>query len=45
MLTSFSEFKYYQSFRVPVESMDDVLFLVEHENESGKFEFVDQVKL
>jgi two-component system response regulator HydG len=45
MLTSFSEFKYYQSFRVPVESRDDVMFLVEHENESGKFEFVDKVKL
>jgi Nif-specific regulatory protein len=45
MLTSFAEFKYYQSFRVPVESRDDVMFLVEHENEHGKFEFVDKVKL
>jgi Nif-specific regulatory protein len=45
MLTSFAEFKYYQSFRVPVESRDDVMFLVEHENEQGKFEFVDKVKL
>jgi Nif-specific regulatory protein len=45
MLTSFSEFKYYQSFRVPVESKDDVQFLVEFENESGRFEFVDHVKL
>lgn len=45
MLTSFSEFKYYQSFRVPVESRDDVMFLVEYENESGKFDFVDKVKL
>ena len=45
MLTSFSEFKYYQSFRVPVESRDDVQFLVEFENDQGKFEFVEKVKL
>lgn len=45
MLTSFSEFKYYQSFRVPVESRDDVQFLVEYENDHGKLEFVDKVKL
>lgn len=45
MLTSFSEFKYYQSFRVPVESRDDVQFLVEFENDMGKFEFVEKVKL
>src|SRR5690606_39339516 len=45
MLTSFSEFKYYQSFRVPVESRDDVMFLVEHETELGKYEFVAEVKL
>ncbi len=45
MLTSFSEFKYYQSFRVPVESRDDVMFLVEFENDQGRFEFVDKVKL
>lgn len=45
MLTSFSEFKYYQSFRVPVESRDDVQFLVEYENDQGRYEFVDKVKL
>lgn len=45
MLTSFSEFKYYQSFRVPVESRDDVQFLVEFENDLGRLEFVDKVKL
>lgn len=45
MLTSFSEFKYYQSFRVPVESRDDVMFLVEFENDQGKLDFVDKVKL
>lgn len=45
MLTSFSEFKYYQSFRVPVESRDDVQFLVEYEDDHGRFQFVDKVKL
>lgn len=45
MLTSFSEFKYYQSFRVPVESCDDVQFLVEYENENGKLEFVEKTRL
>ncbi len=45
MLTSFSEFKYYQSFRVPVESRDDVMFLVEYENEFGKFSYVEKTKL
>ena len=45
MLTSFSEFKYYQSFRVPVESRDDVQFLVEFENDHGKLETVQKVKL
>ncbi|HXH29658.1 MAG TPA: sigma 54-interacting transcriptional regulator [Bacteriovoracaceae bacterium] len=45
MLTSFSEFKYYQSFRVPVESRDDVMFLVEYETEQGKLEFVEKTKL
>ncbi len=45
MLTSFSEFKYYQSFRVPVESRDDVQFLVDFENDQGRLEFVDKVKL
>jgi two-component system response regulator HydG len=32
MLTSFSEFKFYQSFRIPVEENDDLRFLVEREN-------------
>ena len=45
MLTSFSEFKYYQSFRVPVESRDDVQFLVEFENDQGKLESIEKVKL
>lgn len=45
MLTSFSEFKYYQSFRVPVESRDDVMFLVEYENDQGALSTVENVKL
>lgn len=45
MLTSFSEFRYYQSFRVPVESRDDVQFLMEVEDENGRLVFVDHVKL
>ena len=45
MLTSFSEFKYYQSFRVPVESRDDVQFLMELETDNGRLEFVEKVKL
>jgi len=45
MLTSFSEFKYYQSFRVPVESRDDVLFMAHFENDQGKYEFIEKVKL
>ena len=31
MFTSFSEFKFFQSFRIPVESSDDVRFLIEYE--------------
>lgn len=45
MLTSLAEFKYYQSFRVPVESRDDVLFLVETEDDFGKFRPLDKVRL
>ncbi|MBY0515339.1 MAG: sigma 54-interacting transcriptional regulator [Bacteriovoracaceae bacterium] len=45
MLTSLAEFKYYQSFRVPVESRDDVLFFLEQEDEYGKFCTVNKVKL
>ena len=31
MFMSLSEFKFYQSFRIPVEESDDVRFLVEVE--------------
>lgn len=45
MFTSFSEFKFFQSFRIPVESRDDVRFIMEFEDETGKFCFMDDVKL
>lgn len=45
MLTSLAEFKYYQSFRVPVESRDDVLFLLEIEDDFGKFRPLDKARL
>jgi two-component system, NtrC family, response regulator HydG len=40
MFTSFSEFKYFQSFRVPVEGRDNIRFSVEFENEQGKMEYI-----
>jgi len=45
MLTSFSEFKFYQSFRISVEEADDLRFLVEKENELGKDVYIDDAKL
>ena len=45
MLASFSEFKFYQSFRVPVEEADDLRFLVQMENELGKLEYIEDAKL
>lgn len=41
MLTSFSEFKFYQSFRIPVEKADNLRFLIQKENELGKLEYID----
>ena len=45
MLKSLAEFKYYQSFRVPVESRDDVLFMLEKEDEGGKLSFVNNTTI
>lgn len=45
MLTSFSEFKFYQSFRIPVEEADDLRFLAELENDLGKFDYIEDAKL
>ncbi len=41
MIDSFSEFKFFQSFRIPVESADDVRFMVEKESSCGSFEFIE----
>lgn len=45
MFTSFEEFKFFQSFRIPVEANDDVRCMIEFENEFGKFEFIKDAKL
>lgn len=37
MFTSFKEFKFFQSFRIPLESKDDVRCTFEYEDEMGKF--------
>ena len=44
MFTSFSEFKFFQSFRIPVESRDDVRFMVEYEDDLNKFHYIDDAK-
>ena len=45
MLASFSEFKFYQSFRVPVEEADDLRFLIQQEDEVGKLVYINDAKL
>ena len=45
MLASLSEFKFYQSFRVPVEEVDDIRFLVEVDQEDGGTSYVDDARL
>jgi Nif-specific regulatory protein len=45
MLASFSEFKFYQSFRIPVEKADNLRFLVEKEISVGKNEYIDDANL
>jgi len=40
-----SEFKFYQSFRIPVEKADNLRFLVEKDNEFGKRIYVDDALL
>jgi Nif-specific regulatory protein len=41
MFTSFKEFKFFQSFRIPVESKDEVRCLFELEDEMGKFQPIE----
>ncbi|MFG1591042.1 sigma 54-interacting transcriptional regulator [Halobacteriovorax sp. CON-3] len=45
MLASFSEFKFFQSFRIPVEEADNLRFLVQKEDEVGHLEYIDDAKL
>lgn len=45
MLASFSEFKFYQSFRVRVEEADDLRFLIQKDDEIGKLVYIDDAKL
>ena len=45
MLASFSEFKFYQSFRIPVEEADDLRFLVQITRGHGSVEYIDDAKL
>jgi two-component system response regulator HydG len=45
MLASFSEFKFFQSFRVPVNKSDNLRFLLERDNDFGKEDYVDDAKL
>ncbi|MBT4791312.1 MAG: sigma-54-dependent Fis family transcriptional regulator [Halobacteriovoraceae bacterium] len=40
MLTSFKEFKFFQSFRIPLESKDEVRCMVEYEDELGKYKAI-----
>ncbi len=44
MHNSLSELKFYQSFRIPVESKDDLRFLVEIESENKKI-YIEDAKL
>lgn len=45
MFTSLEEFKFFQSFRIPVEESDNVRCLIEIENEQGKFEYIEDACL
>ena len=45
MFASFSEFKFFQSIRIPVESVDDIRFQVEKSIGNGKWEYVQDALL
>ncbi|MBL6988782.1 MAG: sigma 54-interacting transcriptional regulator [Bacteriovoracaceae bacterium] len=45
ILKSFSEFKFYQSFRIPVEKADELRFLIERSDESGKYSYIEDANL
>jgi two-component system response regulator HydG len=45
VLASLSEFKFFQSFRIPVEKADNLRFLAEMDNAMGKPEYIDDARL
>lgn len=45
MLTSLSEFKFFQSFRMPIEEADQVRFLVEADKGLDEYEYLEDAKL
>ena len=45
MLMSFSEFKFFQSFRLPVEQADDLRFMVSTDNELGQQVYINDAIL
>lgn len=45
MLASFSEFKFFQSFRLPVDKADNLRFLAEKDDELGKSTYIDDANL
>lgn len=45
MLASFSEFKFFQSFRIPVEEADDLRFLIEQEDSIGNAHYITDAVL
>lgn len=45
MFTSFEEFKFFQSFRIPVEKGDEVRALIEFEDDMGKFSYIEDASL
>ena len=45
MLTSLSEFKFFQSFRVPVEQADNLRCLVQKQDEMGHSLYIEDAKL
>jgi len=45
MVNSFSEFKFYQAFRIPVEKADGLRFIIETEDQMGKTESIDDGSL
>jgi len=45
MLSSFSEFKFFNSFRVPVEKADNLRFLVEKDDDIGNSQYIDDAVL